>query len=97
MNRFELEAILESKDAVRYSLAAVSILDCTVRYQGIVGETGFKQKLNFVAPARAIGSVAEELDREPLGVKIKCKGFLKTSSAKSSKLVLQITEYEKGV
>lgn len=97
MNCFELEAILESKEALRYSLSGVPILDCVLRHQGKVENSGVEQKLNFAAPARAIGSTAERLDQEHLGSKLQCKGFLKTSSAKTLKLVLQITEYEKGV
>lgn len=97
MNTVELDGILEKKDVVRYTLASVPILDVTIRHMSIVKEAGADRKLSFSAPATAVGPVAKELEREELGTSFRFKGFLTTTSVRSSKLVLHITEYVKGV
>ena len=83
MNSFELDGILEKKDVIRYTLASVPILDLTIRHMSVVQEAGSDRKLSFSAEAAALGS------------RLKFRGFLTTSSARSRKLVLHITEFEK--
>lgn len=97
MNRTELEGILESKDALRYTLASVPVLEFVIRYAGEVKQAQSKRKLSFAARAIAVGDIAKKLSDEELGLKAVFIGFLAASSPRSQKLVLNITEYEKGV
>lgn len=97
MNSVEIDGILEKKDVLRYTLASVPILDFTIRHQSIVKEDGSERKLSFAASAAAVGAAALTLNKEELGAHLIFKGFLTTSSARSSKLILHITEYVKGV
>ena len=89
MNSFELDGILEKKDVIRYTLASVPILDLTIRHMSVVQEAGSDRKLSFSAEA------AKALNEVELGSRLKFRGFLTTSSARSRKLVLHITEFEK--
>ncbi len=75
----------------------MAVLDCKLKYVGLVEEVGSDRKLNFAFSARALGPAAEALDKEELGVTINAKGFLATSSPRAEKLILHITEYEKGI
>ena len=93
MNSFELDGILEKKDVIRYTLA--SILDLTIRHMSVVQEAGSDRKLSFSAEAAAVGPAAKALNEVELGSRLKFRGFLTTSSARSRKLVLHITEFEK--
>ena len=90
MNSFELDGILEKKDVIRYTLASVPILDLTIRHMSVVQEAGSDRKLSFSAEA-----AAKALNEVELGSRLKFRGFLTTSSARSRKLVLHITEFEK--
>ena len=90
MNSFELDGILEKKDVIRYTLASVPILDLAIRQ-----EAGSDRKLSFSAEAAAVGPAAKALNEVELGSRLKFRGFLTTSSARSRKLVLHITEFEK--
>ena len=92
MNSFELDGILEKKDVIRYTLASVPILDLTIRHMSVVQEAGSDRKLSFSAEAAAVGPALNEVE---LGSRLKFRGFLTTSSARSRKLVLHITEFEK--
>ena len=95
MNSFELDGILEKKDVIRYTLASVPILDLTIRHMSVVQEAGSDRKLSFSAEAAAVGLAAKALNEVELGSRLKFRGFLITSSARSRKLVLHITEFEK--
>ena len=93
MNSFELDGILEKKDVIRYTLASVPILDLAIRHMSVVQEAD--RKLSFSAEAAAVGPAAKALNEVELGSRLKFRGFLTTSSARSRKLVLHITEFEK--
>ena len=95
MNSFELDGILEKKDVIRYTLASVPILDLAIRHMSVVQEAGSDRKLSFSAEAAAVGPAAKALNEVELGSRLKFRGFLTTSSARSRKLVLHITEFEK--
>ena len=92
MNSFELDGILEKKDVIRYTLASVPILDLTIRHMSVVQEAGSDRKLSFSAEAASDVYKRQEVE---LGSRLKFRGFLTTSSARSRKLVLHITEFEK--
>lgn len=93
LNKVELEGILEKKEALRYTLASVPILECTVKYQGTVEEAGSSRILLFGVQAVAVGDTAKRLAEINVGTRLKFFGFLATASARSSKLILHITEY----
>lgn len=97
MNEFQLSAELTSRKQLRYTLAAVAVCECEFKHYGETEEAGGKRKNNFGFSAVALGKIGESLDKEDLGSRLLLKGFIATSSARSSKLVLHITEYEKGV
>lgn len=96
MNSFELDGILEKKDVIRYTLASVPILDLAIRHMSVVQEAGSDRKLSFSAEAAAVGPAAKALNEVELGSRLKFRGFLTTSSARSRKLVLHITEFERS-
>lgn len=93
LNSVELEGELEKKEALRYSLAGVPILEFTIRYKGIVQEGGAERVLNFSAAAMAVGETAKKVSELELGSERIFKGFVSTTSVRSSKLILHITEY----
>lgn len=97
MNEFSINAQLVSREAIRYTLAGVAVCECGFHHFGVTEEADSQRKNNFKFEAVALGSVGEALGKEELGVQLKIKGFITTSSVRSSKLVLHITEYEKGV
>ena len=97
LNTVQIQGILEKKEALRYTLASIPLLEFSVRFVGSVREAGAQRVLNFSAPALAVGQLAKSLADEDLGTTMKFEGFLATTSARSSKLILHITEYEKGV
>lgn len=70
---------------------------CTVTYEGKVTEAGHERKLKFDVSCKALGDPALSLEKEQLGSELILKGFLAPSSYRSQKLLLHITEYEKGV
>lgn len=97
MNDFQLSAQLISREALRYTLAGVAICECGFQHSGVTEEADSNRKNNFKFSAVALGNVGEVLSKEELGSQLNLKGFIATSSVRSSKLVLHITEYDKGV
>ena len=95
MNSFELDGILEKKDVIRYTLASVPILDLAICLMSVVKVAGWERNLSFFSEAAAGGPAAKALNEVELGSRLKFRGFLTTSSARSRKLVLHITEFEK--
>ncbi len=97
MNRVILKACLIGKEPLRYTLNGVAICSCKLAYEGQVKEAGILRKLKFSTECVALGSIAEQLNQEELGSDLSITGFLVPSSPRTSKLVVHITEYKKGV
>lgn len=97
MNGFQLSAQLISREALRYTLAGVAVCECGFQHTGVTQEADSDRKNNFKFTAVALGKIGEVLSKEELGSQLILRGFVATSSVRSSKLVLHITEYDKGV
>ncbi len=97
MNEFQLSAQLISREALRYTLAGVAVCECGFQHSGVSQEVDSPRKNHFKFTAVALGKTGEILSKEDLGSQLNLRGFIATSSVRSSKLVLHITEYDKGV
>jgi primosomal replication protein N len=93
LNQFRLRAALVEKKALRYTPAGLPVLEAGLRFDGTVVEAGAERELEFGLSAVALGSVADRLNREPLGGEIELSGFLAPRSRRSSRIVIHITEY----
>jgi len=97
VNEVALQGSLETRDSLKYLLSGVAVSRFTLLYEGKQAEAGGERKLKFSAECVALGTLGESLDKVPLGTVLKIKGFLAPSSSRSKKLLIHITEYEKGV
>lgn len=97
INEVALQGSLETRESLKYFLSGAAVSRFTLRYEGKQTEAGGERKLKFSADCVALGTLGESLDKVPLGTEIKIKGFLAPSSSRSKKLLVHITEYEKGV
>lgn len=95
MNRFRLRAVLVEKAALRYTPAGLAALEAAFRHTGTAVEAGVERQLAFAVTALALGSVGEQLDREPLGAEVELAGFLAPRSRRSGRIVLHVTEYKR--
>jgi primosomal replication protein N len=97
VNRVELNGVLISTEPLRRSLTGAAVLACQIHYEGVQPEAGHNRKTRFDAACVALGEVAERLAKAELGSSLRIAGFLAPSSLRSTKLLIHITEFEKGV
>lgn len=95
MNRFRLRAVLVVKAALRYTPAGLAVLEAGFRHTGTAVEAGLERELAFDVKALALGSMGEQLNREPLGAELELAGFLAPRSRRASRIDLHITEYKR--
>ena len=62
--------------ALRFSPAGIPALDCVLQHQSEVVEAGALRKVQVQLKAVAVGPVAEQLNRQPVGMQAQFKGFL---------------------
>ena len=65
MNKVQLRVVLNEVQALRYTPAGISVLDLVLAHRSEVVESGYPRQLDFELEARAIGEVAEALNRLP--------------------------------
>jgi primosomal replication protein N len=93
LNRLRLAATIVGRSALRYTPAGLPVCEAQCRYSGAVIEAGLERQLAFEFAAVAAGSVAERLDRLALGSALELEGFLATTSHRSNRLRIHITEF----
>lgn len=76
LNSWCLTAQLAEMAALRFSPAGIPAIDCVLQHQSELMEAGALRKVQVQLKAVAIGPVAEQLNRQALGVQAQFKGFL---------------------
>jgi primosomal replication protein N len=93
VNELRIAAVLQAREALRYTPAGIPVSEAVFRHGGTVTEAGTVRSLDFEFGAVALGPVALGLDREPLGQTVALTGFLAPRSRRSQRLRLHITDY----
>lgn len=93
MNQLRIRATSVAKGALRHTPAGVAVLELSFRYDGVVTEAGAGRTLTFEFAAVAVGTVAQALDREPLGAPLMLEGFIAPRTHRTMRLLVHITEY----
>ena len=97
MNQLAISAVPVERSVLRYTPAGIPVAEIGFRFEGSVTEAGLERQLGFEFAAIALGPVASALQEEPLGAPLALKGFIAPRSRRSQRLIVHITEYEKGV
>ena len=88
--------------AMRFSPAGIPALDCVLEHQSEVIEAGAPRKVQLQLKAVAIGPIAEQLSRQPLGIQARFEGFLgsttrsRQSASRSSSVVFHVQSFAIG-
>ncbi len=93
MNRLRISATLVGRSALRYTPAGMPVCEAQCQHSGAVIEAGLERQLAFEFAAIAAGSVAERLNGLALGSAIELEGFIATTSQRTAKLRIHITEF----
>ena len=92
MNRTELKACIAEQAALRYTPAGLPALDLILEHTSELQEAGQMRKVQLKLRALAIGSLAERLVKQAVGIVWKFTGFLATHRQGKS-VVLHIQEF----
>jgi Primosomal replication protein N len=96
VNRVHLAAVVVEIQPLRYTPAGVPALELMLEHESQVIEAGQARRVNFQAPAIALGDVANLLVDTPLGAMLELEGFLAASRMGSTKLVLHIQSVQRA-
>ena len=86
MNRFELNAQIESISLLRYSPGGLPVIDFLLLHESTVLEAGQSRKIQLTMKSIALGVLAERISRFELGSTWLFHGFL--GSSKNLKSVI---------
>ena len=78
MNQLVLSACIAEASALRYTPAGLPALDFRLEHESEITEAGQPRQVKAAIKAVAFGSVAETLQRQPIGSSWKFTGFLAT-------------------
>ena len=84
-------------EPIRYTPAGLALLSFVLQHASEQIEAGLKRKVECEVNAVAIGDLAKQnvsLGKVKLGVQLKVQGFLAKRSAKSTQLIMHITNIE---
>jgi primosomal replication protein N len=76
MNRVLITAQIIERQALRYTPAGLPALDLVLQHESEVTEAQLPRKVKLDIKAVAIGSIAEQLNRKPVGEPLGFAGFL---------------------
>ena len=76
MNRVLITAQIIERKALRYTPAGLPALDLVLQHESEVTEAQLSRKVNLDIKAVAIGEIASQLNRQPVGEPIGIAGFL---------------------
>ena len=78
MNQVVLTASIAEVSALRYTPAGLPALDFRLEHESEILEGGQARQVKAAVKAKALGSVAETLGRQPVGSLWRFTGFLAT-------------------
>ena len=86
-------ALVERKE-LRFTPAAVPVLECLIEHHSEQEEAGHPRQIECLVPAIALGEITRVLLAAELGMVFEFTGFLAKTSSKSGRLRLHITRIE---
>jgi primosomal replication protein N len=92
-NHVELTAGIEEQKAIRYTPAGLPVIDLILVHSSSIQEAGTLRQVNATVKAVAIGSVAEQIQTQPIGSVWKFSGFLATPK-NGKNVILHIQEFK---
>jgi primosomal replication protein N len=93
VNQLVLSACIVEASAMRYTPAGLPAIDMRLEHGSDVQEAGQARQVKSNLKAVAIGSVAERLVQQPLGLEFKFTGFL-SSPRNSKQIVFHIQDFQ---
>jgi len=100
VNHTELSAYIVERGALRLTPAGLPALDLKLTHESVVVEAGAERRVQAQVKAKAIGAVAERLDRQVVGSLWRFTGFLASpgggsiNSLRSKSVVLHILDFQ---
>jgi primosomal replication protein N len=84
VNRTELSACIVERGALRSTPAGLPALDLKLAHESVVEQAGAQRRVQAQVKAKAIGAVAERLDRQAAGSRWRFSGFLASPGSGSA-------------
>ena len=88
MNQVVITGEIAELSVLRYTPAAVAVLDLKLRFSDCVEQAGSSRKVEFEIPVVAMGDLALMWRSAKLGQMIRVAGFLASARKNSPRLVL---------
>lgn len=88
MNQLTITGELIERSALRYTPAAVAVLDLKVLHSDMVDQAGVSRMVKFEIPVVVMGDLALMWQSAALGQMLEVEGFLAAARQNSPKLVL---------
>ena len=93
MNQTRLAARIVERDALRYTPAGLPALDLLLEHESQLQQELGTRQVKLSLRAQAIGTMAEQLQKAPLGTGFRFTGFL-ANIRQGQRVILHIQEFQ---
>ena len=93
MNQTRLAACIVERDALRYTPAGLPALDLLLEHESQLQQKHGTRQVKLSLRAQAIGVMAEQLQKAPLGTVFRFTGFL-ANIRQGQRVILHIQEFQ---
>jgi primosomal replication protein N len=93
-NQVELTGLWAPRETLRFTPAAVPVIDGWLEYAGTVQEAGHQRHVQLHIRIKVVGPLALAAAREAAGSRIRVRGFLAPQRLGSRSLVLHAQSFE---
>ena len=94
MNQAALSGNLVEKKAKRFTPAGIPVIEVRLAHISEVVEAGLNRTVQFELKAKAVGEVAERLEKVSLGQNLIMQGFLAPPRLHSTQINFHLTNFE---
>jgi primosomal replication protein N len=94
VNQAALSGSLVEKKAKRYTPAGLPVLEIRLAHETQVLEAGIPRTVQFEVKAKAVGEVAERLEKIALDRRLVIQGFLAPAKLHSNQINFHLTNFE---
>lgn len=89
-----MSGVICTEEPIRYTPAGLPVLQMELDHRSEQIEVSIPVKIELVMKVKAVGEIAQEIARLPLGTEIVVKGFLARTSRRSDAAVLHVNSYK---
>ncbi len=94
MNQFTCIAVINERDALRYTPAGIPIVSARLQHGSEQNEAGIRRRVELELNTVVAGELSDRFCKTPIGTLCRFSGFLARRNRNSKSLVFHVTDFD---